>query len=159
LLHPEGYGDLVALGGDVGVDLIEEAHGVNGADVLVEHLAIERLAGLGLEVDRNGVLLDPDVAAHAHLRHRRTGFRARTDRSEERGDDGEYGGEPAVAPHASLPVRETAGPRSSCRRPSARRSVRSMAPASRSLCVATTSAAPCSRLSASRSACTSSPVA
>ncbi len=71
LLHPEGDHHLVPLHGlEIGVHLVEEAHGVHGAHVAVERLLIEGLAGLRAEVDSNGVLLDAQVPGDAHASDR-----------------------------------------------------------------------------------------
>ena len=70
-LHPEGDHHLVPLHGlEIGVHLVEEAHGVHGAHVAVERLLIEGLAGLRAEVDSNGVLLDAQVPGDAHASDR-----------------------------------------------------------------------------------------
>ncbi len=68
LLHAEGHVDVVALGrGHVGVDLVEEAHAVDRADVAVERVLVERRPGLGAEMDADRVLLDAEVARDPHL--------------------------------------------------------------------------------------------
>ena len=156
---------------------------VDRLDVLVERVAVERLALLRLEVDPDRVLLDADVAldpdaAHGRGFHRRSALGRRqtaaarssscavardtpsaitTASSHRRQRRPRAPVSPAASPHA--PGAARAPTAAGSMRPADRRSVRSMAAASRSLCVATTSVEPLSSFSSSSSSCTRSPVA
>src|SRR5438067_6399433 len=168
LLHPED--DLDPVLGEarhVRVHLVEEAHRVDGADVPVDGVLVEGLARLRAQVDPDGVLLDAQVAGDADARDRGLALRAERHLP---GDEryGRQQGDPPPPcvprhdrpPHDVMPWARPRDPEpNSWRAPPARRSVRPIAAARRSLWVATTSAAPCSWLSSSMSCWTSSPVA
>src|SRR6185295_1229436 len=141
----------------VGVDLVEEAHAVDRLHVAVEELLGERLAHLGPELDANRILLDAHVALDGHAGDLRLALRAQDARRAE-DDQQRAGGErrPAETPsHAPVPPhpprRATSEGVTSWSRPSARRSVLPIDAASSALCVAITSAEPCSWFSSSRS--------
>src|SRR5205807_1791301 len=168
LLHPED--DLDPVLGEarhVGVHLVEEAHRVDGADVAIDGFLVEGLARLGAQVDPDGVLLDAQVAGDPDARDRRLALRAERHLPGDQRQGSQQGDRPPPCvschgepPHDVMPCARPRGPEpSSWSAPPARRSVRPIAAARRSLWVATTSAAPCSWLSSNMSCWTSSPVA
>src|SRR5262249_5180498 len=161
--------------------LVEEPHRVDRFDVLVERIAIEGLPLLRLEMDADGILLDADVALDADAAHgrgfdRRSALRERAGglfsaflrRDQRHADRHRHRQQPQremdPAPARHPPPHPTptrgAGPTAAgSMRPATRRSVRSMAAASRSLWVATISVEPLSSFSWSSTSCTRSPVA
>src|SRR5262249_13343209 len=153
----------LAVRGDLRVHLVEEAHRVDRLDVLIDGALVERAPLLRLEVHPDGVLFHPEVALDAHARtglcgalaaeHAREARAAATPprvrlvllrhgsrRHDERRDQHEW--PPAPPPHhRDTPPRPDhptprrgAGPAAAGSiRPATRRSVRSIAAASRSL--------------------------
>ena len=84
LEHEDDHQAGLALGA-LDLHVLEEAHLPDRAHVVAQHLLCELHAGLGLEVDLDGVVLDLAVAAeeqahHLHRRHRHRGRRAAASR-------------------------------------------------------------------------------
>ncbi len=120
LVDVEGEHQTSALAGGLGRHLVEEAHRVDGANVLVEGVLVERRAGLRLQVDADGVFLDAHVADDVDLADRP--FGRMDDRRAEREDDPDAERQRTSAPHphpfqAVPPCRATGWFFSSCTRP------------------------------------------
>src|SRR4029453_13607839 len=74
----------LTIGGHLRVDLVEESHGVDRLDVLVDCGLVEGSPFLRLKVHPDRVLLDPDVALDVYLRHRLLGGLGVEDAAKER---------------------------------------------------------------------------